>query len=59
MNQEIVFDYHYEEEAERYAFFRIPKALFTEPIFQDLSDGAKVLYGQLLDLMPLSKKMVG
>ena len=56
VDQKIVFDYHYEEEAERYAFFRIPKALFTEPIFRDLSDGAKVLYGQLLDLMPLSKK---
>lgn len=56
MEQKILFDYHYEEEAERYAFFRIPKALFTEPIFRELSDGAKVLYGQLLDLMSLSRK---
>lgn len=56
MEQQVMFDYHYEEEAERYAFFRIPKALYTEPTFRDLSDGAKVLYGQLLDLMSLSRK---
>lgn len=56
MDQEILFDFHYEEEAERYAFFRIPKALYTEPMFRELSDGAKVLYGQLLELMSLSRK---
>jgi len=56
LDQEVVFDYHYEEEAERYAFFRIPKALYTEPMFKGISDGAKVLYGQLLDLMSLSRK---
>lgn len=56
MEYKILFDYHYEEEAERYAFFRIPKALYTEPMFRELSDGAKVLYGQLLDLMSLSRK---
>lgn len=56
MENNIVFDYHYEEEAERYTFYRIPKALYTEPVFYKLSDGAKVLYGQLLDLMSLSRK---
>jgi hypothetical protein len=56
MEQKVLFDYHYEEEAERYAFFRIPKALYTEPMFKGVSDGAKVLYGQLLDLMSLSRK---
>lgn len=56
VDNNIIFDYHYEEEAERYAFFRIPKALYTEPVFYKLSDGAKVLYGQLLDLMSLSRK---
>ncbi len=56
VEQGIMFDYHYEEEAERYAFFRIPKALYTEPMFKETSDGAKVLYGQLLELMSLSRK---
>lgn len=56
MEEGILFDYHYEEEAERYAFFRIPKALYIEPMFKELSDGAKVFYGQLLDLMSLSRK---
>lgn len=54
--ERIIFDYHYEEEADRYSFFRIPKALYTEERFSKLSDGAKVLYGQLLDRMSLSRK---
>ena len=55
MNQ-IIFDYHYEEEAERYTFIRLPKALYTEDMFRKLSDGSKVLYGMLLELMGLSRK---
>lgn len=34
----------------------IPKALFTEPNFRELSTDAKVLYGILLDRMSLSLK---
>ena len=44
------FDYYYTHESEQFTFYRIPKALFTEPLFQDLSVEAKVLYGLMLDL---------
>ena len=37
-------------------FFRIPKALFQEQRFQNLSTDAKILYGILLDRMSLSAK---
>ena len=36
--------------------YRIPKALFQEPRFQNLSTDAKTLYGILLDRMSLSVK---
>ena len=48
------FDYYYTHEAEQFTFYRIPKALFTEPLFQDLSVEAKVLYGLMLDRVGLS-----
>lgn len=47
-------DYYYGKEAEQFCFYRIPKALFTEPCYQALSLEAKVLYGLLLDRMGLS-----
>ena len=43
-------------QAEQFSFYRIPKALFTEPNFRELSTDAKVLYGILLDRMSLSLK---
>lgn len=49
-----VFDYYYSQEAEQFTFYRIPKALFTEPMFQGLSVGSKVLYGLMLDRVGLS-----
>ena len=52
----IKFDYYYGKEAESFSFFRIPKLLFTDPIFTKLSSDAKVLYGILLDRMNLSMK---
>ena len=52
----IKFDYYYGKEAESFSFFRIPKLLFTDPIFTKLSSDAKVLYGILLDRMSLSMK---
>lgn len=52
----IQFDYHYEQEADRYTFYRIPKALYQEEMFRTVSDGAKVLYGMLLELMGLSRQ---
>jgi hypothetical protein len=50
----IQFDYYYSREAEQFTFYRIPKALFTEDTFADLSVEAKVLYGLMLDRMGLS-----
>ena len=53
---DIIFDYYRGVEAEQYSFYRIPKMLFTDIIFQDLSREAKVLYGLMLDRMSLSLK---
>ena len=39
-----------------FSFFRIPKALFQEQRFQNLSTDAKTLYGILLDRISLSVK---
>ena len=50
------YEYFYGAQAEQFSFYRIPKALFTEPNFRELSTDAKVLYGILLDRMSLSRK---
>lgn len=50
------YQYFYGAQAEQFSFYRIPKALFTEPNFRELSTDAKVLYGILLDRMSLSLK---
>ena len=50
------YEYFYGAQAEQFSFYRIPKALFTEPNFRELSTAAKVLYGILLDRMSLSLK---
>lgn len=50
------YEYFYGAQAEQFSFYRIPKALFTEPNFRELSTDAKVLYGILLDRMNLSLK---
>ena len=55
-SMDIKFNYYYGKEAENFSFFRIPKLLFTDPIFTKLSSDAKVLYGILLDRMNLSMK---
>ena len=52
----IKFNYYYGKESEQFSFFRIPKLLFTDEAFKDLSSDAKVLYGILLDRMSLSMK---
>ena len=48
------FEYFYGKEAEQFAFFRIPKTLFTDDRFKGVSVHAKVLYGLLLDRTYLS-----
>ena len=52
----MTLDYFYGQAGELFSFFRIPKALFQEQQFQDLSIDAKTLYGILLDRMSLSVK---
>ena len=52
----MTLDYFYGRAGELFSFFRIPKALFQEQQFQDLSTDAKTLYGILLDRMSLSVK---
>ena len=52
----MTLDYFYGQVGELFSFFRIPKALFQEQQFQDLSIDAKTLYGILLDRMSLSVK---
>ena len=56
MNKSQPYDYHYGNEAEQYTFYRLPKLLFTADRYKDLSDGAKILYGLMLDRMSLSIK---
>ena len=48
------FNYCYQAVGEMSAFFRMPKALFTEPIFKKVSPEAKLLYGMMLDRVNLS-----
>ena len=50
------FSYFYEQEADMFSFYRIPKLLFTDERFKALSMDAKVLYGLMLDRMSLSSK---
>ena len=52
----MILDYFYGQAGELFSFYRIPKALFQEQRFQNLSTDAKTLYGILLDRMSLSVK---
>ena len=52
----MTLDYFYGQAGGLFSFFRIPKALFQEQQFQNLSTDAKTLYGILLDRMSLSVK---
>lgn len=49
------FDYFYEDQSQQFAFYRIPKVLFTDARFQGISTEGKVLYGLLLDRVSLSR----
>ena len=50
------FNFYQGDESEQFTFYRIPKVLFTNSYFKDLSSDAKILYGLMLDRMSLSKK---
>ena len=56
MSEKITFSYIYGQEADMLSFYRIPKLLFTNDYFRELSTDAKVLYGLMLDRMSLSIK---
>lgn len=43
-------------DSEHFTFYRIPKLLFTDEIYQTVSTDAKMLYGLLLDRLSLSEK---
>lgn len=51
-----MFDYFYGQSGEMFSYFRVPKILFRDIKFKDLSTDAKTLYGILLDRMSLSVK---
>ena len=48
--------YFYGAEADQFAFYRIPKVFFTEPLLCGLSIEAKLLYGLMLDRLILSAR---
>ena len=56
MDKKMNFKYFYGTEADQFSFYRIPKALFTNDCFKELSSDAKILYGLMLDRMSLSIK---
>jgi len=56
MEKKMTFNYFYGTEADQFSFYRIPKALFTDSYFKDLSSDAKILYGLMLDRMSFSIK---
>lgn len=50
------YDYFYGQSGALFSYFRIPKALFQDSRFRQLSTDARTLYGILLDRMSLSAK---
>lgn len=56
MDEKPIFKYYTGSEADQFTFYRIPKLLFTNSYFRNLSTDAKVLYGLMLDRISLSVK---
>lgn len=56
MDEKPILKYFTGGEADQFTFYRIPKQLFTNSYFRDLSTDAKVLYGLMLDRISLSVK---
>ncbi len=54
--ERLELNYYYGQEAEQFTFYRLPKALITDPRFKDISNSAKLLYGLMLDRMSLSAR---
>lgn len=56
MSETLKLDYFYGIESAQFKFYQVPKILFTDIRFHDLSSDAKLAYGLLLDRMSLSLK---
>ena len=56
MGGEMLNGYFTKAEAGSYAFYKVPKVLFTDDRYGQVSTDAKMLYGLLLDRMQLSLK---
>lgn len=41
-----MFDYFYGAQSDQFSFYRVPKVMFTDPAFQNVSAEAKILYTQ-------------
>ena len=52
----MAYDYFYGQQSEQFSFYRIPKNLFSQDKFWNVSTDAKLLYGILLDRMNLSAR---
>ena len=52
----MAYDYFYSQQSEQFSFYRIPKILFSQDKFWNVSTDAKLLYGILLDRMNLSAR---
>ena len=46
----MTYDYFYGQQAEMFAFYRVPKVLFTEDCFWNVSTDAKLLYGKAAEM---------
>lgn len=52
----MAYDYFYGQQSEQFSFYRVPKILFSQDKFWNVSTDAKLLYGILLDRMNLSAR---
>lgn len=52
----MAYDYFYGQQSEQFSFYRIPKIMFSQDKFWNVSTDAKLLYGILLDRMNLSAR---
>lgn len=53
---EVAFSYFYGQESEQFTFLRIPKVIFTQEPFTNLSWEARIIYSLMLERMGLSQK---
>ena len=52
----IKLNYYYDSKIAQFSFYRVPKALMTNPNLKNLSNDAKILYSLMCDRMNLSMK---